>query len=104
VLGPRLVEALVGKTVIGAAGDLAAAWTEASDLDLFTFGGGALGRLGHAGHEDEATPRLVEELSGKKVVGVSADRYHTAVWTDAAFHLWGRRLGEAGPRKATSTR
>ena len=80
---PRLVEALVGKTVIGAeAGGLhTAVWTEAGEL--FTFGHGDGGRLGHGGDEVELVPRLVEALSGQKVIGAATGHYHTAVWTEA---------------------
>jgi len=44
--------------------------TEAGEL--FTFGGGEFGRLGHGGTEHELVPRLVVALAGKKVVGVAA--------------------------------
>jgi len=48
-MSPRLVEALVGKTVVGVtAGDgHTAAWTE--EIELFTFGRGDCGQLGHGG-------------------------------------------------------
>jgi hypothetical protein len=63
------------------------------DGNLFTCGGGThkasgdgLGMgLGHEGaeHAQELSPRLVEALAGKKVVGVSAGNNHTAAWTEA---------------------
>jgi len=81
-LSPRVVEALVGKKVVGAsAGDHhTVVWTE--EGELFTFGLGDNGRLGHGGHQNELVPRLVEALTGKKVVGVSAGACHTVVWTE----------------------
>ena len=60
---PRLVEALAGKRIVGAAAGFehAAAWTE--DRELFTFGKGCGGRLGHGDEEDELVPRLVEAVA-----------------------------------------
>jgi hypothetical protein len=71
-LGPRLVEALAGKKVVGvSAGDChTAAWT--AEGELFTFGYGRFGRLGHGGEETELVPRLVEVLAGKKVIMIGA--------------------------------
>jgi len=79
---PRLVEALAEKKIAGAAAGTAhtAVWTE--EGELFTFGEGDDGRLGHGGTPNELVPRLVEALSGKKVIGVSAGDCHTAVWTE----------------------
>jgi len=50
--------------------------------ELFTFGYGEDGMMGHGGTGDELVPRLVEALAGKAVVGVSAGDEHAAVWTD----------------------
>jgi alpha-tubulin suppressor-like RCC1 family protein len=57
-----------------------AEWTE--EGELFTFGHGGLGQLGHGGTQTEPVPRLVEALAGKKVSGAAIGEYHTAVWTD----------------------
>jgi alpha-tubulin suppressor-like RCC1 family protein len=82
---PRLVEAFSGKKVVGASAgsNHTAAWIEAGELftELFTFGEGFFGQLGHGGDEYEDVPRLVEALAGKKVVGAAAGLEHTAVWT-----------------------
>jgi len=81
---PRLVEALVGKKVVGASAaagnNHTAVWTE--EGELFTFGNGTHGQLGHGGTQNEAVPRLVEALAGKKVAGAAAGTMHTAVWTE----------------------
>ena len=57
---PRMIEALSGKKVIGvAAGEQhTAVWTEIGEL--FAFGSGSNGRLGHGGNQIERVPRLVE--------------------------------------------
>jgi len=56
---PRPVEALASKKaqlkVVGVS--IGAAWTEAGEL--FTFGQGHCGKLGHRGEENQFVPRLV---------------------------------------------
>jgi alpha-tubulin suppressor-like RCC1 family protein len=80
---PRLVDALVGKKVIGAAAGWqhTAVWTD--EGELFTFGEGMFGKLGNGGHQNELGPRLVASLAGKKVIGAAAGMLHTSVWTEA---------------------
>ena len=57
-------------------------WTDAGEL--FTFGAGSGGRIGHGRDDFELVPRLVQgELAGKKVAGVAAGEYHTVVFTEA---------------------
>jgi len=83
-LAPRLVEALAGEEVVGAAadGDHTVVWTEAGEL--YTFGRGYVGMLGHGGQQHEFLPRLVKALAGKKVIGAATGHCHTAVWTEAS--------------------
>jgi len=80
---PRLVEALAGNKVIGAAAGQfqTVVWTDAGEL--FTCGQGGKGVLGHGGEDNELLPRLVEALVGKKVIGAAAGSWHTVVWTEA---------------------
>jgi RCC1 and BTB domain-containing protein len=61
---PRVVEALAGKKVVGAAagGSHTVAWTEGGEV--YTFGDGRRGKLGHGGEEHERLPRLVGVLAG----------------------------------------
>ena len=49
--------------------------------ELYTFGNGKYGRLGHGTETDEWLPRLVEGLPGEQVVAVAAGEEHTAVCT-----------------------
>ncbi len=50
-------------------------FTEAGEL--FTFGYGGSGALGHGGGDNESVPRLVKgELAGTKVVGAAAVDIH----------------------------
>lgn len=94
-----------------------------SDGDLYTFGAGANGMLGHAGDNNEALPRVVEvshtramphapldpwchhphccwwqALSAVHVTGVAAGNMHSIVMTKqggcyAFGHAWYGRLG-----------
>ena len=78
------MQGLVGhKATAVAAGRLhTAVLTDAREL--FTFGYGGDGPLGHGSQESEYAPRLVEGLlAGKKVVAVTTDESHTVVCTDA---------------------
>jgi alpha-tubulin suppressor-like RCC1 family protein len=70
-----------------------AVWTE--EGELFTFGHGYVGRLGHGGYQEERVPRLVEALVGKKVIGAAAGDNHTAVWT-ATGELFALGRGGSG--------
>ena len=58
---PRRVEALGGKKVIGTSAGAyhTAVWTDAGEI--FTFGSGANGELGHGGVQNEYVPRLLSE-------------------------------------------
>jgi len=73
---PTIIEALVGKKVIGTA-----AWTDSGQL--FTFGTGDHWRLGHEGTQDELVPMLVKALVRKKVIGAAPGAKHTVAWTDS---------------------
>jgi alpha-tubulin suppressor-like RCC1 family protein len=97
---PRVVEALAGEKVVGASvGDHhTVAWTEGGEV--YTFGFGLYGRLGHWGAENERVPRVVDALAGKKVMGASAGDHHTVAWTEGEVYTfgWGKdgRLGHGG--------
>ena len=52
------------------------------DGEVFTFGDGHGGRLGHGGEQNELLPRSVVTLSGKHVVHMAAGYLHTAVLTN----------------------
>ena len=78
-----MVEALAEKKVVGATASEShtAVWTDAGEL--FTFGHGSYGQLGHGERQYELLPRLVEALAGKNVAGAGVGSVHTAVWTEA---------------------
>ena len=61
-LVPRLVEALGGKKVVGASASDYHTAVRTEDGEVFTFGHGGNGKLGHGGEHHEPVPRLVEAL------------------------------------------
>lgn len=79
---PRLVGALEGHNVVGAAAGYkhTVVWTE--EGQLYTFGCGRGGKLGHGEEEDELLPRRVDALMGKRVVGATAGAFHTVAWIE----------------------
>jgi len=102
LLEPTLIEGpLVGKRVAGvAAGQChTVVWTEKGEV--YSFGYGRQGRLGHGGIQNEHVPRMIEgALVGKRVVGVAAGSIHTVVWTEEgeaySFGGGGGQLGHGG--------
>ena len=81
---PRPIAGLVGRKVVGVAAGDGHTVVCTAEGQMYSFGAGELGQLGHGGEEDELVPRLVEGLVGKKVVGVAAGctARHSLVWTD----------------------
>jgi len=98
VLVPRVVEELEGKKC----GDLAAGDDHTvictEDGEVYTFGYGGLGKLGHRGGNSEMTPRLVDGIAGENVEGVAAGNYHTICRTaEGKVFLFGDgRYGKLG--------
>lgn len=52
--------------------------------EVYTWGRGDDGRLGHGDNGWKFVPRLVEELRGKSVRQVTCGSYHTAAVTGAS--------------------
>ena len=98
---PRRVDALVGKHVVQVSCGVLYTAVITSDGELFTFGCGGEGQLGHGGKEDEEVPRRVDALVGKRVMQVSCGRFHTAaVTSDGELFTFGSgrdgKLGHGG--------
>ena len=79
---PKLPQCLSSKGVISVSAyyGVTACITRAGEL--FTFGRGSTGRLGHGDWMDQASPKRVEALAGMKVTMVSCSYAHTAVCTE----------------------
>lgn len=50
--------------------------------ELYTWGEGKFGRLGHNSERNAHTPQLVEHMAGKRPKQVSCGGFHTAVVTE----------------------
>eukprot|EP00339_Tiarina_fusa_P026374 CAMPEP_0117080634 /NCGR_PEP_ID=MMETSP0472-20121206/56880_1 /TAXON_ID=693140 ORGANISM="Tiarina fusus, Strain LIS" /NCGR_SAMPLE_ID=MMETSP0472 /ASSEMBLY_ACC=CAM_ASM_000603 /LENGTH=577 /DNA_ID=CAMNT_0004808331 /DNA_START=392 /DNA_END=2125 /DNA_ORIENTATION=+ len=92
---PKLLERLAGKRIVqlSACGFHTGCLTEAGEL--YTWGEGKFGRLGHGAERNCHSPRLVETLLGKKPRQVSCGGFHTAVVTEDG-HLYTFGGGEHG--------
>ncbi|KAG8288256.1 E3 ubiquitin-protein ligase herc2 [Homalodisca vitripennis] len=100
---PTLIEALRGKEIVNIAcgGSHSAAVTVHGEL--YTWGKGRYGRLGHGDTEDRFVPKLVEALLGYSVVDVacgSGDAQTLAITDDDSVWSWGDgdygKLGRGG--------
>ena len=98
---PTYCDALAGDMVIGVSIGLrhTVVWT--STGNVYTFGCGDNGRLGHGDGEMELVPRVVTGLVDKVVVGAAAGMIHTVVWTnEGEVYTFGcgehGRLGHGG--------
>lgn len=92
---PKLLERLAGKRIVqlSACGFHTGCLTEAGEL--YTWGEGKFGRLGHGAERNCHSPRLVETLVGKKPRQLSCGGFHTAVVTEDG-HLYTFGGGEHG--------
>jgi alpha-tubulin suppressor-like RCC1 family protein len=77
------------KKVIGAGGSHSLV-TSGEIGEIWSFGDGGRGRLGHGGEGDEAVPRLIEALNHVVVKQVAAGMYHSIVLTRGGdVFTWG---------------
>lgn len=51
--------------------------TTASMSEIYSFGLGSFGQLGHGTEENELKPRLIESLKGINIVQISCGNSHT---------------------------
>lgn len=87
---PCTVDELRGKRIkqISACGFHTAALTESGDV--YTFGEGKFGRLGHSSERNQPVARLVDGLAGKRVKQVACGGFHTAAVTETGeVYTWG---------------
>ncbi|XP_068720941.1 E3 ubiquitin-protein ligase HERC2-like [Montipora capricornis] len=100
---PRVVEALRGKSImeIACGGSHSACIT--GNGELYTWGKGRYGRLGHGDSEDQLLPKLVEALRGQRVLDVacgSGDAQTLCLTDNDCVWSWGDgdygKLGRGG--------
>ncbi|KAL1023407.1 hypothetical protein UPYG_G00040470 [Umbra pygmaea] len=100
---PRVIESLRGVEVVDvAAGGAHSACITASG-ELYTWGKGRYGRLGHGDSEDQLKPKLVDVLQGHRVIDVacgSGDAQTLCLTDDDMVWSWGDgdygKLGRGG--------
>lgn len=100
---PRVVESLRGKEIVAIAAGGAHSACITSGGELFTWGKGRYGRLGHGDSEDQARPKMVEALKGFRVTDVacgSGDAQTLCITDSDSVWSWGDgdygKLGRGG--------
>lgn len=68
---PKLIEALSGVSIVDIACGSAHSACITSSGNLYTWGKGRYGRLGHGDSEDQLKPQMVEALIGYRVIDVA---------------------------------
>ncbi|KAL7556435.1 hypothetical protein ACA910_020346 [Epithemia clementina (nom. ined.)] len=95
---PRRLERLAHKVIaqLSACGFHTAAVTDTGEV--YTWGEGKFGRLGHGSERNGHVPQLVEALYGKKPRQVSCGGFHTAVVTEEGrlYTFGGGEHGQLG--------
>ncbi|XP_027882785.1 E3 ubiquitin-protein ligase HERC2 isoform X2 [Xiphophorus couchianus] len=100
---PRVIESLRGVEVVDIAAGGAHSACITTSGELFTWGKGRYGRLGHGDSEDQLKPKLVDALQGHRVIDVacgSGDAQTLCLTDDDMVWSWGDgdygKLGRGG--------
>ena len=100
---PRLIEALKSKRIRDIACGSGHSAAIASNGELYTWGLGEYGRLGHGDTTTQLKPKLIEALVGQRVIQVacgSRDAQTMALTEDGSVYSWGDgdfgKLGRGG--------
>ncbi|XP_077983839.1 E3 ubiquitin-protein ligase HERC2-like [Glandiceps talaboti] len=100
---PRVLESLRGKEVVDVAAGGAHSACITSTGELYTWGKGRYGRLGHGDSEDQPRPKQVEALKDYRVIDVacgSGDAQTLCLTDDDCVWSWGDgdygKLGRGG--------
>uniref|UniRef100_A0A2C9K806 HECT-type E3 ubiquitin transferase n=1 Tax=Biomphalaria glabrata TaxID=6526 RepID=A0A2C9K806_BIOGL len=89
---PRVIESLRGKEVADIAAGGAHSACITSSGELYTWGKGRYGRLGHGDSEDQSRPKLLEALKDYRVIDVacgSGDAQTLCITDDDSVWSWG---------------
>jgi len=94
-LVPKKVKAFTGQRVVAVSGGGYHSLALTADGDVWSWGQGSSGKLGHGDHESQLLPKKVGALAGQCIVAVSAGDLHSlAITADGAVWSWG--LGSSG--------
>ena len=94
-LVPKLVDGLAGVRVCQASADDAHSMAVTEGGQVWTFGDGRHGQLGHGDKETQLVPKVVEGLAGVRVCQVSAGVFHSMAVTEGG-QVWTFGHGEDG--------
>ena len=87
---PRITQSLAGQVVIQVTCGSYHTAAVSGNGDLFTWGGGMYGKLGHGNEMGHSTPKRVEALAGLAVSQIACGSRHTvAVVSNGALYSWG---------------
>jgi len=95
---PRLAQSLIGKVIVQVTCGSYHTAAVANNGDLYTWGGGMYGKLGHGNENGHSGPRRVESLLGVNISQIACGSRHTAVISSSgALYTWGdKENGVAG--------
>jgi len=95
---PRLAQSLTGQVMMQVTCGSYHTAAVANNGDLYTWGGGMYGKLGHGNETGHSIPRRVEALVGTGVAQIACGSRHTAIiTTSGALYTWGdKENGVAG--------
>eukprot|EP00002_Diphylleia_rotans_P012394 TRINITY_DN2423_c0_g2_i3.p1 TRINITY_DN2423_c0_g2~~TRINITY_DN2423_c0_g2_i3.p1 ORF type:complete len:371 (+),score=65.24 TRINITY_DN2423_c0_g2_i3:87-1199(+) len=87
---PRQIHSLNGKNVVQIVCGKTHSMARTDSGDVFTWGYGQHGQLGHGSEEYEFIPKFVKKLLGSKVIWIAAGQSHSlAISDDGAAYTWG---------------
>ena len=87
---PRIVQSLTGLDIAQVTCGSYHTAAVCTSGDLYTWGGGIYGKLGHGNESGHSTPKRVEGLVGLGVCQIACGSRHTAVVTSTgALYTWG---------------
>ena len=87
---PKKIEALAGRRVVTVSAGCEHSLAITDDGALWSWGNGALGRLGHGDQQSQLLPKKVEAFAGRRVVAAAAGGLHSlALTADGSVWSWG---------------
>jgi len=87
---PKKVEALAGRRVVAVSAGAAHGLAITADGNLWSWGNGGSGKLGHGNEQQQLLPKKIEAFAGRRVVAASAAaNYNLAITADGAVWSWG---------------
>eukprot|EP00531_Pseudo-nitzschia_arenysensis_P014444 CAMPEP_0116127674 /NCGR_PEP_ID=MMETSP0329-20121206/6962_1 /TAXON_ID=697910 /ORGANISM="Pseudo-nitzschia arenysensis, Strain B593" /LENGTH=626 /DNA_ID=CAMNT_0003621781 /DNA_START=253 /DNA_END=2133 /DNA_ORIENTATION=- len=87
---PRITRSLAGQVVTQVTCGSYHTAAVTGNGDLYTWGGGMYGKLGHGNEVGHSTPKRVEDLKGLAVSQIACGSRHTAIITSSgALYTWG---------------